>query len=121
MSSDINFEEMVSKWNELNIQAGMYMAKFDFDNIKKVRAHQVEVEDAVFNILMEKAPDNIKNQLPEDCSQMEVGVEVAQKKFYFVMEDPEFEESDDIILKAFWIDNMYNIGIEKNFKIEDDD
>ena len=117
----MNFEEMVTKWNELNMQAGMYMAKFDFENIKKVRAQQVEVEDAVFNIMVEKAPADIKKQLPEDCSQMEVGVEVSEKKFYFVMEDPEFEESDEIILEAFWIDDKYNIGVEKNFKIEDED
>lgn len=117
----MNFEEMVTKWNDLNQEAGMYMAKFDFDNIKKIRAQQVEVEDAVYQLLMEKAPVDIKKILPEDCSTMEVGVEVAEKKFYFVMEDPDFEESDEIVLKAFWIDADHNIGIEDNFKIEEED
>ena len=36
------------------------------------------------------------------------------------MEDPEFADSDEVKLLAIWIDDKKNIGMEKDFVIDDE-
>jgi len=100
MSSQPNLNEMFQEWNDLNIKTQESMGQFDFSNIKKIRKIQKKIEDAIYEILKENAPENIKKIIPEDCGEMEVGYNSEGKKFYFVMIDPETEEEEEIKLIA---------------------
>ncbi|MHA1283882.1 MAG: hypothetical protein ACTSQP_15405 [Promethearchaeota archaeon] len=120
MASELEFKELFAKWNQLNEFARNSMNNFDFSELKKIRLQQSDLEDKIYEILLNNAPENIKSLLPENCGQMEIGCELSQEKFYFVMEDPENNADEEKIkLIAITIDANKNINIEKNFKIED--
>ena len=119
MSSQPNLKEMFQEWNDLNLKAQESMGQFDFSTIKKIRGSQQKIEDAIYEILKENAPENIKEIIPEDCGEMEVGYDTTGKKFYFVMIDPETEEDDDFKLIAITINLDKAISMIKDFKIED--
>jgi len=119
MSSKENLKEMFSEWNELNLKAQESMGQFDFVNIKKIRASQKTLEDAIYEVLKENAPENIAAIIPEDCGEMEVGFDTEGDKFYFVMMDPETIDEEELKLIAITIDIDKNISMIKNFTIED--
>ncbi|MCK4381001.1 MAG: hypothetical protein KAW51_07650 [Candidatus Lokiarchaeota archaeon] len=119
MSSQPNLKEMFQEWNNLNSKAQESMGQFDFSNIKIIRVSQQKIEDAIYEILKENAPENIKKMIPEDCGEMEVGYNTEGKKFYFVNIDPESEEEEEIKLIAITIDIDKTISMIKDFKIED--
>ena len=106
------------EWNALNSKVQESMAKFDFSNIKKIRGGQKKIEDAIYEILKENAPENIKEIIPEDCGEMEVGYDTEGNKFYFVMMDPETEEEEEIKLIAITIDVEKVISMIEDFEIE---
>ena len=118
MASEKSLEENIEKWNELNLKVQASMGQFDFDTIKVIRKEQTELEDSVYEILMKNAPDEIKKILPEECGSLEVGVEMRKKRFYFVMEDPAYADSDEIKLIAITIDAKNNIELVKDFEID---
>jgi hypothetical protein len=118
MASKTNLKEMFEEWNELNTKAQEFMGQFDFASIKKIRADQKRIEDTIFDILKKNAPEDIKNILPEDCGEMEVGYDIEGKTFYFVMVDPESESDEDIELNAITIDINKKISIIEDFEIE---
>ncbi len=117
MSSQPNLNEMFQEWNDLNIKTQESMGQFDFSTIKKIRKIQKKIEDAIYEILKENAPENIKKIIPEDCGEMEVGF--GDKKFYFVMIDPETEEEEEIKLIAITINVEKAISMIKDFNIEE--
>ncbi|NVM34237.1 MAG: hypothetical protein HWN81_01495 [Candidatus Lokiarchaeota archaeon] len=119
MSSQPNLNDMFQEWNDLNSKAQESMGQFDFSNIKIIRESQKKIEDAIYEILKENAPENIKKLIPEDCGEMEVGYNIDGKKFYFVMIDPETEEEEDIKLIAITIDIDKAISMIKDFNIEE--
>ncbi len=115
MSSETNIEILFQKWNELNSQAGASLGSFDFDSIKKIRNEQRDLEDKIYIFLQENAPADLKKILPEDCGEFEVGYNVTDKIFYFLMYDP--DEEDEIM--AITIDSKQKVGKIKNFKMDD--
>jgi hypothetical protein len=96
------------------------MGKFDFANIKEVRKEQGKIENSIFEILKENAPEDIKTLLPEECGQMEMGFNQEDKIFYFVMIDEEKSTEEEIKLQAISIDVNNNIKLIEDFEIKDE-
>ena len=113
-----SLNDYFQEWNALNSKVQESMAQFDFSNIKKIRESQKKIEDAIYEILKENAPENIKEIIPEDCGEMEVGYNTEGKKFYFVMIDPETEEEEEFKLIAITIDIEKVISKIEDFEIE---
>ncbi len=113
-----NLNEMFQEWNELNLKAQESMGQFDFSKIKEIRANQKKLEDGIYEILKENAPENILQMIPEDCGEMEVGFDTEGNKFYFVMMDPETEDEEEINLIAIVIDVDKKISMIEDFEIE---
>ncbi len=119
MSSKIELE-LFQKWQDLNEKVGASFGQFDFETIKKIRKEQRAIEDQVYVLLLESAPENIKKYLPEDCGEMEIGYNFKDKVFYYLMADPDQEENDDapIIVLAITIDTNRKVEIIRDFKAE---
>ena len=83
MSLPVDLEELFQKWNDLNSKVGTSFGQFDFDSIKEIRKEQGKIEDSIYSVLVESAPDEIKKFLPEGCGELEIGFNVSEKKFYF--------------------------------------
>lgn len=118
MAEKPSLENLFQEWNELNTKAQASLGEFDFAKIKEIRAGQKQREDAIYEILKENAPKDISKLLPDDCGEMEVGYEIEEKKFYFVMFDPEDESEEEPKLLAITIDVDQNIGLIEDFKME---
>jgi len=118
MTSKPNLENLFQEWNELNIDTQKSLGEFDFAKIKEIRAKQKQSEDSIYEILKDNAPDDIKKILPDDCGEMEVGYEVEEKRFYFVMFDPEDEDEEEPKLIAITIDVNKKVILIKDFKME---
>ncbi|MFX1313133.1 MAG: hypothetical protein ACFFHD_11055 [Promethearchaeota archaeon] len=118
MVTEPNLKIIFQEWNELNVEAQESLGQFDFSKIKEIRKKQKEIEDLIFEILKSSAPDNIKELLPDDCGEMEVGYESEEKTFYFVMFDPESEDNEDTTLIAITINTNKDVKIIKDFKME---
>ena len=111
--------DLFQEWNELNIKAGESMGQFDFTKIKEIRISQSNVENAIYEVLKKYASDDLLKILPEECGELEMGYNIKDKIFYFVMLDPEFEDEEETILLAVTIDLNNKVGLLKDFKIED--
>jgi hypothetical protein len=111
--------DLFQEWNELNIKAGESMGQFDFTKIKEIRQSQSNVENSIYEVLRNNASDDLLKILPEECGELEMGYNTNDKIFYFVMIDPEFEDSEETILLAVTIDLDKKVGLLKDFKIED--
>ncbi|MFX1426327.1 MAG: hypothetical protein ACFFBE_07730 [Promethearchaeota archaeon] len=118
MTSKPNLGNLFKEWNELNTNAQKFLGEFDFAKIKEIRAKQKKSEDSIYEILKKNASDDIKKILPDDCGEMEVGYESEEKRFYFVMFDPEFEDEEEPKLTAITIDLNEKVSIIKDFKME---
>ncbi len=120
MTSKPNLDNLFQEWNELNIKAQKFLGEFDFTKIKEIRVKQNQSEDVIFETLKNNAPDDIKNILPDDCGEMEVGYELEENRFYFVMFDPEDEEEEEEEPKliAITIDVNKKVNLIKDFKME---
>jgi len=114
-----SLSDLFQEWNELNIKAGESMGQFDFSKIKEIRNSQSKVENSIYEVLKKYASDDLLKILPEECGELEMGYNTKDKIFYFVMLDPEFEDSEETILLAVTIDLKNKVGLLKNFKIED--
>jgi uncharacterized protein YdcH (DUF465 family) len=110
MSSEPNLKELFENWNDLNNKVQELMSNFDLANVKEVRKKQQVIEDIIYMILRENAPNEFREVLPEDCGELEVGYDTNNNEFYFVMIDPNSEDSDEAVLLAF------NINIDKSVK-----
>ena len=123
MSSKNNFEDLFSQWEELNNKVGASFGNFDFDTIKLIRVDQKKVEDEIYSALLKLAPEDLKKILPEDCGEMEIGYEGKEKKFYFVMIDPDqdFDAPDDVPMKlmAITFTIKKEVNIIKDFKTDE--
>lgn len=119
MTSKPNLENLFQEWNELNTNTQKSLGEFDFTNIKEIRAKQNIAEDSIYEILKDNAPDDIKKILPDDCGEMEVGYELEENQFYFVMFDPEEDEDEEEPkLIAISIDVNKKVNLIKDFKME---
>jgi len=118
MTSKPNLENLFQEWNELNTNTQKSLGEFDFTKIKEIRAKQNQSEDAIFETLKNNAPDDIKKILPDDCGEMEVGYELEENQFYFVMFDPEDEDEEEPKLIAITIDVNKKVNLIKDFKME---
>ncbi len=119
MSSEISLEVLFQKWNDLNNMVGASLGQFNFDKIREVREKQCIIEDAIYEVLLENAPEDIKKILPEECNEMEIGHEADKNIFYFLMEDPEYEDSDELKVLAITFNLDKNVGTIKDFKTDD--
>ncbi|MFX1377363.1 MAG: hypothetical protein ACFFA0_16305 [Promethearchaeota archaeon] len=118
MTSKPNLENLFQEWNELNINAQKFLGEFNFAKIKEIRAKQKQAEDSIFEILKNNTPDDIKKILPDDCGEMEVGYEIEENRFYFVMIDPEDENEEEPKLIAVTIDINEKVDLIKDFKMD---
>ncbi len=118
MASKPNIKELFNDWNELNLKTQESLGQFDFANIKEIREKQKIAEDSIYEILKENAGEEIVKILPDDCGEMEIGYEMEENRFYFVMFDPKYEEEDEPILIAITIDLNKNVTIVEDFKME---
>lgn len=110
--------ELFQEWQELNTQVAQKFGEFNFDSIKEIRKKQRIIEDLVYSVLLDSAPADIKKILPDTCGEMEIGYNSQNNKLYFVMFDPEYEESEEAILIAITIDENKKVETIKNFKEE---
>lgn len=111
-----SFKELFQKWQELNVKVGESFGNYDFDSIKKVREEMSKIEDKIYIILLENALDELRKILPDDCGEMEIGFDIKNKLFYFLMEDPEQDDSDELKVLAITIDINKNVKTIKDFK-----
>ena len=118
MASRPNIKYLFKEWNELNLKVQESLGQFDLSNVKEIRVKQNAMEDSIYEILKENAGEEIIKILPDGCGEMEVGYEMEENRFYFVMFDPKYEEEDEPILIAITIDLNKNVGIIEDFKME---
>jgi hypothetical protein len=111
-----NLGELFKKWHDLNTQVAESFGQLNFDSIKEIRTKQRKIEDSVFSILVENAPEEIKKILPDDCGEMEIGYNIENNQFYYVMFDPNYEEEEDTKLIAITINSKRNVSLIKDFK-----
>lgn len=111
-------EELFNFWKDLNIKVGEKLGSFEMTEVKKLRMEQSKTEDAVYEILKEKATPEVAKILPERCGDMEIGINIRDNEFYFVMEDPDLE-SEKLMAIVFGIDEK--IKVVKDFDIDDYD
>ncbi|MBD3254939.1 MAG: hypothetical protein GF383_07585 [Candidatus Lokiarchaeota archaeon] len=114
MNESLN--SLFSRWNELNAQIAQDLGSFDFESIKKIRKEQKQIENSIYDEVLLKAPQDIKQILPEECGEMEMGYEMSKNKFYFVMEAPDQDEEGPMILDAITIDSSGNVELIKDFE-----
>jgi len=111
-----NIKDLFQNWQKLNKQVEESFGKFEFSSIKEIRKEQREIEDSIYLILLENASEDIKTFLPKECGEMEIGYDMENKIFYFVMFDPDYEESEETKLIAITINLNKNVRIIKDFK-----
>lgn len=111
-------EELFNSWKDLNIKVGEKLGSFEMTEVKKLRIEQSKTEDVVYEILKEKATPEVAKILPEKCGDMEIGINIRDKEFYFVMEDPD-PESEKLMAIVFGIDE--NIKIVNDFDVDEYD
>ncbi len=114
-----SLNDLFQEWNELNIKAGESMGQFDFSKIKEVRTSQSNIENSIYEVLKKHAPEDLLKILPEECGELEMGYNTKDEIFYFVMLDPEFDDSEEVKLLAVTIDLSNKVNVIKDFKIED--
>ena len=114
-----NLGDLFQEWQNLNSQVADSLGEFEFSSLKEARKKQSKIEDEIYSILLENAPDDIKGILPKTCGEMEIGYEISKKIFYFLMEDPEHEVEEVLIILAITIDSNKNVKTIKNFQPED--
>jgi len=121
MNPEKNIEKLFESWQKLNDKVQESFGKFDFDVIKEIRKEQRVIEDGIYSILLENAPEDLKSILPEDCGDLEVGFEAEGKKFYFLMEDPEQGDPEGLMrILAITIDIGKKVDSIKDFKTEEE-
>jgi len=118
MASKPNIKDLFNEWNELNLKVQESLGQFDLSNVKEIRVKQNKIEDSIYEILKENAGEEIAKILPDGCGEMEVGYEMEENQFYFVMFDPKYEEEDEPILIAITIDLNKNVKLIEDFKME---
>jgi len=64
------------------------------------------------------ASEDIKKTLPETCGELEIGFDVENNIFYYVMLDPDYEESEETKLIAITIDSKKTVNLVKDFIVE---
>ncbi len=114
-----SLNDLFQEWNELNIKAGESMGQFDFSKIKEVRTNQSNIENSIYEVLKKHASEDLLKILPEECGELEMGYNTKDEIFYFVMLDPEFDDSEEVKLLAVTIDLSNKVNVIKDFKIED--
>ncbi len=110
--------ELIQEWQELNTQVAQKFGEFNFDSIKEIRKKQRIAEDLIYSILLESASPEIKKILPDTCGEMEIGHNSQNNKLYYVIFDPEYEETEETKLIAITIDANKNVETIKDFKEE---
>ncbi len=111
-------KDLFHDWNELNLKSQESFGQFDFANIKEIRVKQNSIEDSIYEILKENAAEDLIKILPDNCGEMELGYEMEEKRFYFVMFDPKYEEEEEVKLLAITIDLNKNIKLIEDFKMD---
>jgi hypothetical protein len=107
--------ELFQEWQDLNKQVEEMFGQFDFSSIKKIRENQRKLEDSIYLILLGNTSEDIKKILPETCGELEIGFDVKNNIFYYVMLDPDYEESEETKLIAITIDSKKNVNLVKDF------
>lgn len=118
MADNRELKLLFKEWNELNNQVGESFQDFDFSTLKEFREKKRDIEDSIYMILLDTAPSELKKILPNKCGEMELGYNKEKNKFYFLMEDPEQNEGEELTILAITINSDNNIETIKNFKSE---
>ena len=115
-----NLNELFMEWQALNEKVAESFGQFDLSNVKELRKRQREIEDIVYEILIESAPNEIKEILPEECGDMEIGYKLDTNTFYYVMFDPDQEDDETTKLLAVTLDLNKNVNLIEDFKLEEE-
>ncbi len=118
--AEVDLNKLFHSWNELNKKTAKYFGEFNFSKIKEIRKEQNKLEDEIYSEVKKSAPEQIKKILPDEVGELEVGYEVNESIFYFVMIDPSLEDDEEIRLIAITFDENRKIEIINDFKIEDE-
>jgi len=116
MSTKKNIADLFKQWESLNKEVAGSFQEFDFSNVKDIRKQQRKVEDTIYEILLDSAPSSLLQILPDTCGEMELGLNTRSRKFYFLMEDPDQKEGEEIRILAITIDKDKNVDTIKDFE-----
>jgi uncharacterized protein YdcH (DUF465 family) len=116
MSSQKNIVELFEQWENLNKDVAGSFQELDFSTIKNIRKEQRKIEDSIYEILLDSAPASILEILPDTCGEMELGLNTRSRKFYFLMEDPDQKEGEDLRILAITIDKDKNVETIEDFE-----
>ena len=98
---DVYADDTLSFWYKVSSEGNYDYLKFYIDGTLK-----------------ENAGEDLIKILPEDCGEMEVGYEMDESRFYFVMFDPEDEDEEEPKLLAITIDLNKVVKPIKDFKMD---
>lgn len=119
MSKNKDLGRLFKEWNDLNQKVEDSFSKFDFSKVKEIRSKQKKIEDVIYEVIKENAPESYKEILPSEAGQMEVGYDIEGKTFYYVMIDPTSQDKDLVKLIAFTINEIQEVNVVKDFEIKD--
>ena len=108
-------EELFNFWNELNEKVEEHLGAFEMSEVKNLRMEQSKTEDTVYELLKQNASPEIAKILPEGCGEMDIGLNLKENAFYYIMEDPD-PEKDEYVAIVFGIDEK--VKLIKNIDIE---
>lgn len=116
MSTSKNLTNLFDQWKSLNEKVAGSFQELDFSAIKNIRKEQRDVEDAIYEILRSSASSSLLEILPDTCGEMELGLNTKTRTFYFLMEDPDQKEDEELQILAITIDEDGNINTIKDFE-----
>lgn len=116
MSTPKNLTNLFDQWKTLNEKVAGSFQELDFSAIKDIRKEQRDVEDAIYEILLDSAPSSLLEILPDTCGEMELGLNTQTRTFYFLMEDPDQKDDEELTILAITIDDVGNVETIEDFK-----
>ena len=117
--AEVDLKKLFLEWNELNKKVEGFFGEFNFSKIKEIREAQKTLEDRIYGEVIANSPEPIKKILPENAGELEVGYDINNMIFYFVMLDPSLEDDEEVRLIAITLDLERKIEVIQNFKIEE--
>ncbi len=121
MNEKMSLKDLFISWESFNSNISESFNSLDFSSVRDVRNKQREIEDIIYASLLENAPEDLKQILPEDCGEMEIGYDIGNEKFYFLMEDPFSDpEEEELKILAITIDTDSKVETIKDFHVDED-
>ncbi|MHA1805580.1 MAG: hypothetical protein ACTSU4_13770 [Promethearchaeota archaeon] len=121
MGEELDLNDLFISWESCNSKIAESLNTLNFSSMRNVRDKQRGIEDTIYSAVINNAPSDIKKFLPKDCGDMEIGYDITNKKFYFLMEDPEQDPNEEKLrILAITIDVKKNVNIIRDFQLKED-